>query len=170
MKLLPVAAILIAASVPAMAEDMGGMKMDGMAMKAPAVKSLSVKLDGKVKMPANFTLAQLKALPAVTVETNFADQGKESWKGASLMAILEKAGTVEEKGGGAYLQHLIVARGTDGYGAGIAIGEMDAKFAGKTVIIAYEKDGKPLDSLRLIVSGDAHAGRGVRDLAEITVN
>jgi len=37
------------------------------------------------------------------------------------------------------------------------------------VIIAYEKDSKPLDSLRLIVPGDAHAGRGVRDLAKITV-
>ena len=165
-----IAAVLLLGLVgPAFAQ--AGMKTDAMApmAKAAAVKSLAVKLDGKVKAPASFTLAQLKALPKVTVAVDYAEQGKSRWSGASLMAIIEKAGTTEPKGHGAYLQHLILARGTDGYGAGIAIGELDPKFAGKVVIIAYEKDGKPLDSLRLIVPGDAHAGRGVRDLAEITV-
>jgi len=164
-----VASFLILAA-PVLAQNAASPQMDGMMKKAaPAAKSLAVKLDGKIKAPVSLTLAQLKALPAVTVEVNYAEQGKSRWTGASLMAILDKAGTVEAKGGGAYLQHLILARGNDGYAVGIAIGEIDPKFEGKQVIVAYERDGMALDSLHLIVPGDSHAGRGVRDLSEITV-
>jgi DMSO/TMAO reductase YedYZ molybdopterin-dependent catalytic subunit len=172
MKILFVAAIALGLTAPAFAQDMGGMKMDGGDMKKgpPAAKSLTVKLDGKVKSPVSLSLDQLKAMPAVTVTVTYAEQGKSSWTGVSLMALIDKAAPVQPDGNGAYLQHLILARGTDNYASGIAIGEIDPKFEGKQAIIAYEKDGKPLDSLRLIVPGDAHAGRGVRDLAEITVN
>jgi DMSO/TMAO reductase YedYZ molybdopterin-dependent catalytic subunit len=140
------------------------------AAQPAAPKSLAVKLDGAVKMPASFTLAQLQAMPAVSVDVTYEGQGKSTWKGVALAPLIDAAGTVEEKGGGAYLRHMIVAKGTDGYASGIAIGEIDTKFEGKHVIIAYEKDGQPLDSLRLVVPGDAHAGRAVRDLMEITIN
>ena len=171
MKTLFVAAIILGLTAPSFAQDMGGMAMDGGMKKGPpAAKSLSVKLDGRIKTPVSLSLDQLKAMPSVTVTVNYAEQGKSNWTGVSLMALIDKAVPLQPDGNGAYLQHLIVARGTDNYAAGIAIGEIDAKFEGKQAIIAYEKDGKPLDSLRLIVPGDAHAGRGVRDLAEITVN
>ena len=49
------------------------------------------------------------------------------------------------------------------------MGEIDPRFEGKSVIVAYEKDGQPLASLRLIVPGDVRAGRAVRGLAELTV-
>ncbi len=85
------------------------------------------------------------------------------------MALIDKAGTVEETGHGAYLQHVVIARGIDGYGVAIAIGEIEPKFEGKQVIVAYQKDGVTLPSLRLIIPGDAHAGRDVRDLTELTL-
>ncbi len=142
------------------------------AAQEAAPKSLGLKLDGKVKTPATYTVAQLRAMPATSVTVSF--QGHEdaggTWKGVALAALVEKVGTVEEKGHGAFLQHVIMARGTDGYAVGIAMGEIDPKFEGKAVTVAYEKDGKPLDSLRLIVPNDAHAGRSVRNLAELTVN
>ena len=50
------------------------------------------------------------------------------------------------------------------------MGEIDPRFEGKSVIVAYQKDGQPVSSLRLIVPGDSHAGRDVRDLAELTVH
>jgi DMSO/TMAO reductase YedYZ molybdopterin-dependent catalytic subunit len=116
-------------------------------------------------------MADLAALPAagITLAIQGHDTASGNWKGVPLMALLEKAGTMEEKGHGAYLQHVIIARGTDGYGAAIAIGEIEPKFEGKQVIVAYQKDGVPLPSLRLIIPGDTHAGRDVRDLAELTV-
>jgi DMSO/TMAO reductase YedYZ molybdopterin-dependent catalytic subunit len=137
----------------------------------PAVPSTSVKLDGAVKTAATYTMADLAALPSagVTLAIQGHDAASGSWKGVPLMALIDKAGTVEERGHGAYLQHVIIARGTDGYGVAIAIGEIEPKFEGKQAIVAYQKDGAPLPSLRLIIPGDAHAGRDVRDLSEIIV-
>jgi DMSO/TMAO reductase YedYZ molybdopterin-dependent catalytic subunit len=138
---------------------------------APGIASTSVKLDGTVKAPATYSLTDLAALSSASVTLNIAghDAASGSWKGVPLMALIEKAGTVEEKGHGAYLQHVIIARGTDGYGVAIAIGEIEPKFEGKQAIVAYQKDGMALSSLRLIIPGDTHAGRDVRDLAELTV-
>ena len=144
--------------VPALAQD----------ASAP---STSLRLDGAVKTQATYSMADLAAMPSVSVTVTLQghDAASGSWKGVPLMALIEKAGTVEEKGHGAYLQHVIIARGKDGYGVAIAIGEIEPKFEGKPVIVAYQKDGAPLPSLRLIMPGEAHAGRDVRDLAELTV-
>jgi DMSO/TMAO reductase YedYZ molybdopterin-dependent catalytic subunit len=174
---LALAGLALLLTSPALAQD-NGAAMDAMMKRAVAgartgtkpAKSLSVKIDGKVKAAAQYTLADLKALPALDIETHYDGQAQQAWKGVPLRALLDKAGIIDEEGAGTALRHLILARGTDGYAVGIAIGEIDPRFEGKNVIIAYEQDGKPLDSLRLIVPGDAHAGRGVRDLAEITVN
>jgi len=114
MKRAIAAALLLGFIMPAFAQ--GTLKTGAMApmAKAPAIKSLSVTLDGKVKAPASFSLAQLKSLPKVTITVDYTEQGKSRWSGASLMAIIAKAGTIEPQGHGAYLQHLILARGTDG--------------------------------------------------------
>lgn len=136
-----------------------------------SIPSTSVHLDGAVKAPAAYTMADLAQLPAVsvTVRAQGHDAASGTWKGVPLMALIDKAGTVEDKGHGAYLQHVIIARGTDGFGVAIAIGEIEPKFEGKQALVAYQKDGAPLTSLRLVVPGDAHAGRDVRDLAELTL-
>jgi DMSO/TMAO reductase YedYZ molybdopterin-dependent catalytic subunit len=135
------------------------------------VPSTSVKLDGAVKTVATYSMADLAALPSASISLTIQghDAASGSWKGVPLMTLIDKAGTVEEKGHGSYLQHVIIARGTDGYGVAIAIGEIEPKFEGKQAIVAYQKDGARLPSLRLIIPGDAHAGRDVRDLAELTL-
>ena len=147
-------------TVPALAQE-----------HAPSVPSTSVKLDGAVKTAATYSMADLSALSSasVTLTIQGHDAASGSWKGVPLMALINKAGTVEGKDQGAYLQHVIIARGTDGYGVAIAIGEIEPKFEGKQVIVAYQKDGVALASLRLVIPGDTHAGRDVRDLAELTV-
>jgi len=45
-------------------------------------------------------------------------------------------------------------------------------FAGKEVIVAYQRDGKPMENqtFRLVVPGDAHGGRSVNDLVSLTIN
>ena len=53
------------------------------------------------------------------------------------------------------------------------MGEIDPRFEGKNVIVAYDKDGKPLsaaEGLRLVVPLDHHGGRAVRDIATIEVD
>jgi hypothetical protein len=51
----------------------------------------------------------------------------------------------------------------------LALGEFDPHYEGKQVLIAYA-GGKPsasMSSPRLVVPGDAHDGRNVRDVATI---
>jgi hypothetical protein len=59
--------------------------------------------------------------------------------------------------------------GRDGYAVALALGEIDPHYEGKQIIIAY-LGGEPsasMSSLRLIVPGDVHGGRSVRDVAKI---
>ncbi len=123
----------------------------------------------RFKNPATSAWPISRPCRPLTVTVDYAEQGKSSWKGASLMAIIDKAATIQPEGHGAYLQHLILARGTDGYGVGIAIGEIEPKFEGKPVIIAYEKDASRWTVCASSFRATAMPGAGVRDLSEITV-
>jgi hypothetical protein len=53
----------------------------------------------------------------------------------------------------------------------LAIGELDPHYEGKSVILAYAGGDPPASAaqLRLVVPGDVHGGRSVRDVAAIEV-
>jgi hypothetical protein len=142
---------------------------------APA-QSAGLAVDGHVAHPAQMTLDQVKALPPVTVSLTFqSDHGPQTgtWTGALLLDIVKQVAPVDSgPDKSAPLQHTILARGRDGYGVALAIGEIDPRFAGKQVIVAYQRDGKRMENqtFRLVVPGDAHGGRSVNDLISLTIN
>ena len=72
----------------------------------------------------------------------------------------------------ARLRRTIWVTGRDGYTAALALAEIDPEFEGKQVLLAYRRDGKPIDgnTLRLVVPGDRHGGRSVRDVVRIEVH
>jgi hypothetical protein len=53
----------------------------------------------------------------------------------------------------------------------LSTGEIAPDFGGKTAMIAYERDGVELGDkvLRVVMPGDKHGGRYVRDVVEIAV-
>ena len=129
-------------------------------------------LTGRLERPRTVTLAELQALPPITLQierTTANGVQRASFTGALLWSLITAAGPVDEPGRNTNLQHTLLARGQDGYAAALAIGELDPRFEGKQVLVAYSQDGKPLPSLRLVVPADAHAGRNVRDLVAIEV-
>lgn len=132
-----------------------------------------VALSGEVKTPETVATADLKALPASVVAINFeTDHGAEkaSYRGALLWTVLSNAEIVDQGGKSAHLHHTIIVTGRDGYAIALALGEIDPKFENKSVILAYAKDSQPLDpsmGIRLIVPGDLHGGRSVRDVVKI---
>jgi hypothetical protein len=69
----------------------------------------------------------------------------------------------------ARLRRTIMVTGRDGYTAVLALAEIDPEFEGKQVVLAYRRDGKPIDgnALRLVAPGDRHGGRSVRDVVRI---
>ncbi len=115
--------------------------------------------------------ALVEQLPAVEEKISFLtahgpEQG--SYTGALLWSVLERA---EMLGGDrrAHLRRTIVVTGRDGYAAVLALAEIDPEFEGKQVLLAYRRDGKPIDgnALRLVVPSDRHGGRSVRDVVRI---
>jgi hypothetical protein len=116
----------------------------------------------------------LKSLPSTTIDVTFeTGNGKSSghYTGVLLWTLLEKAGLVDEPGKNASLRHTQLVTGHDGYAVALAIGELDPHYEGKAVILAYEGGEAPISGtqLRLVVPGDAHGGRSVRDVAAISV-
>lgn len=129
-------------------------------------------VQGRVEHPRILTMTDIQALPPVTLEVeHITGKGmqKEAYTGALLWPLITAAGPVDEAGGRSGLQHTLLARGQDGYAVALSIGELDPRFEGKQVLVAYARDGKTLSGLRLVVPADAHAGRSVHDLASIEV-
>ena len=129
-------------------------------------------IQGQVQHLRTLALADLQALPPVTVEVEHAherDAQRHTFTGALLWPLITAAGPVDEPGKRTFLQHTILARGQDGYAVAMAVGELDPNFEGKQVLVAYAEDNKPLPSLRLVVPADARGGRSVHDLVAIEV-
>lgn len=129
-------------------------------------------ISGNVVMPLQLSLSDLKALPSTTVAWSYTtrkhgDQNG-SFMGTPLWTLLSKA-SIQDKDAKAHLRHVILVSGSDGYTVSLAIGEIDPSYEGKSVLIAYEKDGAPLDDLKLVMPGDHEGGRAVHDVVRIEV-
>jgi len=138
------------------------------AAQAPA--PVSIALSGKLAHARTLAAADLS--PAATVEVPASgkpDAPKTIFGGALLWPLLDGAGWVDAPGRKTHLQHVIFARGRDGYVVALAIAEIDPGFEGKQVLIATTQDGKPLASPELVVPGDRRPGRRVHDLVGIEV-
>jgi len=129
-------------------------------------------LQGAVKQHLVLDDALLKSLPAVTIDVTFeTGQGKKSgrYTGVLLWTLLEKAEPIDEPGKNTNLRHTLLITGRDGYAVALAVGEIDPHYEGKQIIIAYAggESSASTSSLRLVVPGDFHGGRSVRDVAKI---
>ncbi len=149
------------AALPALAQEPAGKP-------AP-----SLDIGGRIEHPRTVTLAELQAMPAATVEVDSTtSKGVQHVKytGPLLWTLMQAAQPVDDpSGGNTALQHTMLARGQDGYAVALSIGEIDPRMEGKPVLVAVTRDGEPVNHLRLVVPGDVHAARSVRDLASIEV-
>lgn len=139
---------------------------------SPTPPPEAIAITGQVHNPDPVTRQEIMALPPVEVTVSQqTDHGALTgkFKGALLWTLIQQAEPVEGPEKNAYLRHVILVSGADGYAAALSEGEIDPKLEGKQVIVAYMKDGAELDGLQLVVPGDAHAARGVHDVAIIEV-
>jgi Oxidoreductase molybdopterin binding domain len=131
----------------------------------------SVVIATSVEQTHTIDPAMVARLPAIDEKVSFlTGRGPEqaNYTGALLWAVLEQA---EMLGGDrrARLRRTIMVTGRDGYSAVLALAEIDPEFEGKQVLLAYRRDGQPIEgrTLRLVVPGDRHGGRSVRDVVRI---
>ena len=129
----------------------------------------SVQVTGMVAHPGPVALSALKP---VAVSASFHTMhGAQShrWSGPLLLDVVNAASVVDVPGKRTHMQHVILARGADGYAVAIAIGEIEPGGEGKQVIVALREDDKPMAAPRLVVPGDSSFTRGVHDLAGLDV-
>lgn len=142
--------------------------------------STNVRISGAVKAPRQFDVAALKKLtarnsgPMDVVCASGAIVGKvANFRGARLTDVLDAVG-LNLDGHKDGRRMVVVARATDGYVVTFSWNELYNTSIGRDVLVAWEKDGKPLDAREgqlLLISGqDIKTGpRHVRWLSNIEV-
>jgi DMSO/TMAO reductase YedYZ molybdopterin-dependent catalytic subunit len=137
-----------------------------------AAPNLVLSLAGRVRHPQRFDVEALRKLPAESVQVSFqTERGPltASFTGVRLWTLLGEAGGIDDSEKGAELHHLVKVTGQDGYW--VSTGEIAPDFGAEPALIAYQRDGAPLggSGFRLVIPGDKHGGRSVRDVTVIAI-
>jgi hypothetical protein len=129
----------------------------------------SVAVTGMVGHPGPVALSALKPVAVSASFHTMHGEQSHRWSGPLLLDVVNAASVVDAPGKRTHMQHVILARGADGYAVAIAIGEIEHAGEGKQVIVALREDDKPMAAPRLVVPGDSSFTRGVHDLAGLDV-
>ncbi|HTZ89801.1 MAG TPA: molybdopterin-dependent oxidoreductase [Alloacidobacterium sp.] len=143
-----------------------------------AFASLAVHAQASLKVEngrqqTSVSLDALKSLPRKTVTVhNPHENVDETYSGVPLIELLKQVGapTGHDVHGKA-LSEYIVATGSDGYKAVLALAEAEPDFHPGDVLVADTMNGKPLDTkigpFRLVVTEDKRPARSVRNLVSV---
>ena len=117
--------------------------------------------------------AEIEALPRVKV-TEGASGSSATFEGVPLKALLERAGVgFGESMKGKRLASCLLAEAADGYRVVIALPEIDPAFTDKQVVLAFLKDGKPLDAkegpYRIVIPDEKRMARWVRQVTTLKI-
>jgi hypothetical protein len=115
----------------------------------------------------------LQSLPHKTVTVhNPHSNADETYSGVLLIELLKQAGapTGHDVHGKALAEY-VIATGSDGYKAVLALAEAEPDFHPGDVLVADTMDGKPLDAksgpFKLVVTEDKRPARSVHNLVSI---
>ena len=97
-----------------------------------------------------------------------------TYEGVLLRAVLEKAGVDLDQGlRGKRMALCLLVEAADGYRAVIALPEISPAFDNKQIVLAFMRDGKPLDDkegpYRVIVPEDKMMARWVRQVTTLKI-
>ncbi|WP_082215336.1 molybdopterin-dependent oxidoreductase [Dyadobacter psychrophilus] len=141
-------------------------------VKAQNVATLSIM--GEVATPLELKKEDFMGFKSVTYKVRDRDNKEHEFKGAPLIAILEKAGvTTGAKLRGENLAKFVFVTAADGYEVVYALPEIDPEFTDQVILVAIEKDGQPLPDgegpFRIIVPNDKKQARWTREVRSIKV-
>ena len=141
------------------------------AQSAPEVKLVAT---GDVPMPLTLNGGDLASMPREHVELAEQDGEKTTYEGVPLQEILKEAGIpFGRQMRGKTLAGYVLAEANDAYAVVFSLGELDPDLGGLRVIVADNRDGKPLlenqGPLRLVIPTDEEGARSVRMLERLEV-
>jgi hypothetical protein len=144
-----------------------------LALSATLVLSQRLTIQPETGKQIVLTRADIEALPRVKVTTTAAGSST-TYEGVSLKALLERAGvSFGEILRGKRLASCLLVEAADGYRAIIALPEMDPAFTDKQIVLAFLKDGKPLDAregpYRIVIPDEKRMARWVRQVTALKI-
>jgi hypothetical protein len=117
--------------------------------------------------------ADIEALPQTKVSAG-ASGASVTFEGVALRVLLERAGI--EFGGslrGKRLASCLLVEAADGYRAVIALPEIDPAFTDKQILLAFLRNGKPLDEkegpYRIVIPDEKRMARWVRQVKTLKI-
>ncbi len=148
-----------------------------LAQKTALTPAAAFTIKGAVEHPRTVTTADLQH-EAATSEAVFLHTGHGpitgTFTGVLLWTLLQEVGVKTDPAGKSDIaRHIAIITSADGYSTILSLGELDPEFGGAQAIVAYAKDGKPIDDAegltRLVIPGDKGAGRAVNNIVNIEV-
>ena len=143
--------------------------------QAPAAAApAEITVSGDIPLPVTLTLSDLRGMPRETVTVVEEDGSKAAYEGVPLREVLAKAGAPMGKQlRGKNLASYIIAKARDGYQVAFTLGELDTEFGNAPIIVADQRDGKPLfgyqGPLRIVCANDKAGARSLRMLEAIEI-
>ena len=118
------------------------------------------------------TRAEIEALPHVKVPGSGSDAA--TFEGVALRAVLEKGGVAfGQSMKGNRMASCLLVEAADGYRVVIALPELDPAFTDKQIVLAFLKDGKPLDDkegpYRIVIPDEKRMARWVRQVTRLKI-
>jgi hypothetical protein len=139
-------------------------------LQAALVQSQQLTVQNGDGKQTHLTRADLESLPHIKVTTG----ASATFEGVALGTVLAKAGVgFGEALRGKRMASYLLAQGADGYRVVIALPEIDPGFTDKQVVLAFLKDGKPLDDkegpYRIVIPDEKRMARWVRQVTTLKI-
>lgn len=141
---------------------------------AAAQSTASLAVTGDIATPLKLKAEDLAAMPREKVIIPDQDGTKVEYEGVALREILKKAGApLGSQLRGSALTTYVLAKASDGYQVVFTLGEIDAAFGNEKIVVADQRDGKPLfeyqGPFRLVCPDDKAGARSVRMLETLEI-
>jgi hypothetical protein len=142
-------------------------------LDAALLRSQQVTIQIETGKQIVLTRSDIEALPRSRVTTSASD-ASTTFEGVTLKAVLDKAGVgFGESMKGKRLASCLLVEAADGYRVVIALPEIDPAFTDKEFLLAFLKNGKPLDDkegpYRIVIPGEKRMARWVRQVTMLKI-
>ena len=142
-------------------------------LDAVVVQGQQLTIQPAIGKQTVLTKGDLEALPITTVTTGSSD-APVTFVGVSVRVLLERAGVgFGEALRGKRLASCLLVEAADGYRVVIALPELDPAFTDRQIVLAYLRNGKPLDEkegpYQIIIPDEKRMARWVRQVTTLRI-
>ncbi|HZW93894.1 MAG TPA: molybdopterin-dependent oxidoreductase [Candidatus Eremiobacteraceae bacterium] len=145
----------------------------GFALNSGLLQCQQLSIQTETGKQTVLTRSDIEALPHTNVVTGAAETSA-TFTGVSLRAVLEKAGvSLGESLRGKRLASCLLVEAADGYRVVFALPEIDSAFNEKQIVLAFLRNGKPLDEkegpYRIVVPDEKRMARWIRQVTTLKI-